>query len=307
MYVVGIDENGLGPRLGPLVATAITLEVGRYDAAKLRRRGLGLGITDSKQSSGFGRMAFAEGLALALVARLAGEAPRDADGLLEALSLDSPLELRSPCPDSSTARQCFGEALTLPAYGGDVEAGREALARLEGRGTLRIVRARTALRCVGTLNSELRAGTSKLAVDLHLFERLLLDARSGARADVEAYAGMIGGIRDYPKFARHVPAAAYRDAELVRGRLSYRVDGVGAIRFEVDADATHLPVALASMVGKYVREVTMDRIARFYRSIDPGLPAPSGYHDKVTARFVDGTEPHRRRLRIANACFLREG
>jgi hypothetical protein len=46
---------------------------------------------------------------------------------------------------------------------------------------------------------------------------------------------------------------------------------------------------------------------RFYRRHDPRLPEASGYHDAVTARFVDGTAPLRRRLRIAHDCFERRG
>jgi hypothetical protein len=85
------------------------------------------------------------------------------------------------------------------------------------------------------------------------------------------------------------------------------VPGVGAVRFVVDADDGHLPVALASMVGKYVREVTMERVVRFYRARVPGLPAASGYHDPVTRRFVAGTAGERVALGIVDDCFARRG
>ena len=67
MLIVGVDENGLGPRLGPLVATAVALDASArgYDAARLRRIALRAGIGDSKATSGFGAMANAEGIALA--------------------------------------------------------------------------------------------------------------------------------------------------------------------------------------------------------------------------------------------------
>ena len=91
MLVVGVDENGLGPRLGPLVATALTLEVrGSYDAGRLRRRGLALGVTDSKQVSGFGNMAFAESVALALVERSEGVPMSDADAFLAVTNFYTP-------------------------------------------------------------------------------------------------------------------------------------------------------------------------------------------------------------------------
>jgi ribonuclease HII len=117
---------------------------------------------------------------------------------------------------------------------------------------------------------------------------------------------MIGGIRDYAsRFSRfdsnRVEALANR-----HGQRRYAVDGVGELRFEVDADARHLPVALASIVGKYVREVCMHRIGEFYQNDLPGLALASGYHDPVTTRFIETTEPSRRRLGIAPDCFRRQ-
>jgi hypothetical protein len=59
------------------------------------------------------------------------------------------------------------------------------------------------------------------------------------------------------------------------------------------------------MIGKYVRELAMERQNRFYRAHDPAHVAPRGYHDPVTARFIDASSPLRRRLRVEDACFVR--
>ena len=67
MLVMGVDENGLGPRLGPLVATSLTLETPRYGRSALCERGLRLGLTDSKETGGFGRMGFTESVAWTVV------------------------------------------------------------------------------------------------------------------------------------------------------------------------------------------------------------------------------------------------
>lgn len=305
MLIAGVDENGMGPRLGPLVATSVVIEVPRYQAGRLRRRGLDVGIGDSKNTSGFGKMADAEGLALALVERLTGSRPESADALFEALSLDGLLDLRGPCP-TGTRSQCWEAALPLPAFGGDPAEGHARLARLE-RGALRIRRVRSAIACAGVLNRALDDGQTKLAVDLGLFERLLLDGRRALGEELEAICGMVGGIRRYPSYFQR-----FRDPETLfeerkPARCAYRVPDLGVVRFEVSADDTHLPVALASMVGKYVRELTMDRIVQFYRDRDEALPAASGYHDPVTTRFIDGTATMRRRLRITDDCFIRRG
>lgn len=306
MYVVGIDENGLGPRLGPLVATAVTLEVRTYSRARLASKGLDLGITDSKVIAGFGKMAFAESIALAIARRIAGAVPRDLDVLLDALVLEGPLERRARCPDEGNRAMCFGASTRLPAYGGDPEEGEAILKRLEGK-SLRITHARSALACVSMLNAAQGAGRSKLAMDLELFERLLLDARGVSGEDVHALCGMVGGIRDVPRFVAVLEAARWALVEKDAAAIRYDVSGIGRVAFEVSADESHLPVALASTVGKYVRELTMGRIVAFHRGHDPALPEPSGYHDPVTARFVEQSAPLRRSLGVIDGCFSRVG
>ena len=315
MWIVGVDENGMGPRLDPLIATAVTLELRGYDRARLRRRGLEQGVGDSKQTSAFGQMKAAESLALALGARALGHVPEDADALLAALGLDTPATLQERCPSAAQRAQCWGP-LTLPAFGGSLAEGEERLAALEGR-TLRVHRVRTRAVCVRELNDALAAGQNKLAVDLELFERLLLDARAAGDGDLLAHCGIMGGLRRYVPRFRHFgqPSLAngltlaepVRVLEEVKGCSRYAVPALGEVSFEVKADDRHLAVGLASMVGKYVRELAMARIVGFYRALDPELPAASGYHDPVTARFVDGVAARRRRLALVDACFVREG
>lgn len=300
--IIGIDENGLGPRLGPLIATAATLEVRRYDRSALRALGDELGIGDSKQVSAFGRMAHAESLALAVAAR-AGAAPTDADALLAALSLDGLVALRAPCPDGSTAAQCW-PSLALPAFGGELARGEAMLSALERRG-VRLTRVRSAIACAGAFNEWVGGGGSKLALDLHLFERLLLDGRASAGGELHAICGMVGGIRRYaPRLSR---LGAITIVEESKGLSRYEASALGALSFEVSADDRHLPVGLASMIGKYLRELAMARLVGFYRAHDETLPEVSGYHDPVTRRFVEASEGLRRRLAIVGSCFERNG
>lgn len=304
MIVVGVDENGLGPLLGPLVTTAVSFELSRYSPERHAQVGRELGIDDSKATAGFGQMAVAEGLALALVEALYGQAVDDLDALFECLLLDGPSALRTPCPSTSRA-QCWSVPLLLPCFGGSREAGRDMLRGLTKAG-LRPVHARSATSCTGDLNRRLRLGQSRVEVDLELMERLVLDARAHTAGALRAVCGMVGGIRNYPARMRHFPLAGLTPVRATGGTLAYEVDGVGHVRFEIDADARHLPVALASMVGKYVRELWMERQNRFYRGHDDTLSDVSGYHDPVTARFVQASAPLRLALGIDDACFLRK-
>jgi hypothetical protein len=143
-------------------------------------------------------------------------------------------------------------------------------------------------------------------VDLELMERLVLDARSQVQADVRAICGMVGGIRNYRAKLRHLSKTPIEECRTRDKTLAFDVQGVGHVRFEIDADARHLPVALASMVGKYVRELWMERQNRFYRGHDPSLQDVSGYHDPVTQRFIAASALLRKRLGIDDDCFTRK-
>jgi ribonuclease HII len=304
VIIVGVDENGLGPLLGPLVTTAVSLELARYRPEHHASLGRTLGIDDSKATAGFGQMELAEGLALALIEQLTGQVPADIDALFSALLLDSPDALRSPCPSASRP-QCWSVPIALPCFGGELAAGRTTLRKL-ARAGLRPRHLRSALACTGALNTRLRKGQSRVEVDLELMERLVLDARARADGELRAICGMVGGIRNYTAKMRHFPAADVRAVRASGGTLAYEVHGVGHVRFEIDADANHLPVALASMVGKYVRELWMERQNRFYRGHDASFAEVSGYHDPVTQRFVLASTALRGTLGIDDACFRRQ-
>ena len=304
MLVVGADENGLGPQLGPLISTAVACRLERYEPEPWRRLGGTLGLADSKVTSAFGKMAHAEGVVLALLDELHGEPPADLDALLELLSLDGGLALRAGCPGGETTRQCFGSTIELPRFGGQLEDGRARLRRLADEG-MQLVRARTVLSCAGDLNRRLEAGQNKLSVDLEAFERLLEDMAMALGAPLNAICGQVGGIRRYLEHFRRFGARGARERSAEPGQRRYEVEGVGEVIFEIDADATHLPVALASMVGKYVRELSMDRLMTYYGQADASLPRVSGYHDPRTRRFVEQSARARRRLGIVEGCFLR--
>ncbi len=303
MFVLGVDENGLGPRLGPLVATSVAFELERYDRGRLRRTARAAGIDDSKATSAFGAMAPAESLALAVAEQLTGRVPEHADEMLAAISLDSVETMREPCP-SASAPQCWSIHLALPCFGGDVKLGRKMLGKLEKRG-VRVVRARSAIACASVYNALLARAANKFVVDLELFERLLLDMRAALGATFAAYCGMVGGIRKYHPLFQRLDRERVSIVDESRGRSAYHVEEMGDVVFEVDADAAHPPVALASMLGKYVRELAVARQNRFYGGLDPSFPEVSGYYDPKTRAFIQATRDVRLRLAIADDCFLR--
>jgi ribonuclease HII len=97
VFVAGVDENGLGPLLGPLVTTAVTFEIPQYRRALHATWGRELGIDDSKNTAAFGQMRAAEALALAVCEQLQRKPPDSVDELFDALLLDAPESLGPHC------------------------------------------------------------------------------------------------------------------------------------------------------------------------------------------------------------------
>ena len=168
-----------------------------------------------------------------------------------------------------------------------------------------VTHVRSVVGCAGRLNRDFGEGMSKLMIDLRYFEELLRDARAVSGEPLDAWCGMVGGIRKYgPRFAKDLGEPIVLEER--KGLSMYELSEVGCVRFEVKADAKHLPVALASMFGKYLRELWMLRLNEFYRTRLSTLRACSGYHDSVTKRFVKDTERLRVKLGVVDSCFARE-
>lgn len=221
------------------------------------------------------------------------------------ISIDTGNELTALCP-SHLQRQCWSVHEERFACT-EVHVAKlvRLLDALAARG-IDLSVPRSVVTCTRKLNDAADRGRSRFDVDLNAMERVFLDARERAGGLVNAVCGKVGGF-DYYDDAFDALAGHLR-VELVAGRAKseYSFPTLGTVAFERDADARHALVALASLVGKWVRDLLMRRIARFYRSEDAELPNPSGYHDPVTTRFIAATKTLRRRLDVVDQCFERK-
>mgnify|MGYP006890134337 CR=1 FL=1 len=80
---------------------------------------------------------------------------------------------------------------------------------------------------------------------------------------------------------------------------------VDVIKFDVSGNDASGANQSSLEVGKYLREVLMARVVRFYRDEQPELADASGYHDPVTARFVEATALLREKRKVPARCFER--
>lgn len=290
--------------MGPLVVTAVLARVtsdgSRFLSRKLPKR-LRADLDDSKRLVAHGDVALGEAWARAI----AGEPVTTPEALLDRILLEGRDELSRPCPENTRA-QCWG------TKGEEFSADAELCARIAGHlSTLRgrgvtILGVRSAVVCTKRLNELREHGINRFVADLHAMERLVLELRTHAGVNVHATCGKVGGMGEYGKFFG--PLSGHLHAVIEEGskKSSYYVPNVGELSFVRDADARDPLVMLASLVGKYLRELLMGRIARFYPSLEGEL-GPSGYHDPVSHAFVERTALVRRERQIPMTCFERSG
>lgn len=302
-YRLGVDENGLGAWLGPMTVTAVAARVSDEGTVWLKRRlgaRLAADLDDSKKLVAFGNHGLGEAWARALFPRAAtpGE-------LLGQLLRQPTSALRDRCPSSSVA-QCWSNAAT--AFHSDDEVVRRLekhLAVFAKRG-VQIISATTEVVCASQLNEERRRGSNRFTSDLHAMERLILHWRDRFPANLVAVCGKVGGMGDYSRFFGPLGGQLHAILRQERAHSAYHFPTVGELHFVQDADGTDPLVMLASLIGKYVREVLMGQINAYYQTHVPELRACSGYNDPVTQRFAEATSTVRKRLRIAKSCFERD-
>lgn len=111
------------------------------------------------------------------------------------------------------------------------------------------------------------------------------------QSDLHVFVDRLGGRSDYRALLalafpdRHVHVLEVTDL-VSRYRLASQVSD-WFIEFRVDADQQHLPVALASMVAKYVREALMARFNEFWRQWLPDVRPTAGYSQDATRFLAD--------------------
>ncbi len=262
------------------------------------------GIGDSKSLCAHGDMAAVESFVLAVLAEHLGNTPASLNALYSCVSLLDEAALRALCPEGESPRACFAEEVALPAFGGGVTDDARKTARALRDAGVALVDARSVTVCARRMNVAREAGRSRFDLDLDAMLDLVVALRARAGEELRAVCGKVGGRKAYAAAMTRVHPLP-ETLEEAPARSAYRLRGVGEVAFVRDADASDPAVALASLVGKYLRELTMERIYRYYAKALPGLTRASGYHDPVTARFVEATRLVRGERAIGDDCFER--
>ena len=276
--VIGTDEAGYGPNLGPLVIGATAWHVAAEPAAAEAVLGAvaatAAGRTGAEVLWGDSKRIYRAGAGLADLER----------GVLVAAALAGGGE-PAGWPDlAATLGAAAGGSLAcvaLPRQRHDPACGQLA-ARLQGPLAAAGVTL-VALRCRIVEPAEFNALLDQGLNKSDILSQATLGLAS-AVADVAAASEPLviwcdrhGGRRRYaPLVARGFGVPLVQPLVETPQRSSYRFGADHLIEFAVGGEA-RLPVAVASMTAKYVRELAMAAFNEFWQRRQPGLAATAGY------------------------------
>jgi hypothetical protein len=315
-WIVGVDEAGYGPNLGPFVMSAVSCRLPDALAGAdlwqvlkqaVRRQGEAddgrLLVEDSKVVYAGPRGLL--GLEAGALALLAGAPPPASLGqLLDHLCPAAGADLGGECWYAGTT------PLPLEAPAEHLGAMAERLARAGADAGLAWGCVRSVVVCPARFNAVLDRWGSK-AVVLGLVLGELLRAGHDPDAGTEPVSFFIdkhGGRNNYAATLQEaVPDGMVLAEEEGRERSVYRVVGLRRpvrLTFTPRAEAANLCVALASMVSKYVRELLMREFNAFWLRHVPGLRPTAGYPGDA-ARFFASIREAARGLGIPEAALWR--
>jgi ribonuclease HII len=296
--LVGIDEAGFGPILGPLVVSSSVFRLPRnlvwadlwgilHRSISEKRTGLSgrLMIADSKKA--FSRSIGIRHLRRTVLAVLKhlGSEPRRAGELLSAL-----------CPD------CLEHLAEYPWYKqvDDYQLGGESADIAIAASMLRADLASQHIELVGFksrclevayYNRMVAAVKNKAKVLFTAVAELMQAAiEEFAGEDLEIVIDRQGGRSHYRRELQLMfGGTGLRIVREGRQMSSYEMrtgDRRVRVHFVVGADSRYLPVSLASMASKYVREVLVDNINRYFIGFNTTVRPTAGYW-KDGLRFIE--------------------
>jgi ribonuclease HII len=298
--LAGVDEAGLGPVLGPLVVAGVAMSGPRGEdpwkllkhvVCKRRSKKGKLRVADSKKvNQGPHGRHHLERTVLAFWATLHGQLPETLAELLDVAGV--PLEPLERCP-------WYAGGLDLPLPldndAGELELKAHLLARaMDNKG---VCLKHMAVRPVDAaeFNASIAETDNKSHTHFHAYSAViaeLLRVLDAQPCDDQAHlvADRCGGrFRYLAGLRQHLPGREIRILEEHPELSSYlirRQDHRVQITFAARGEDRAFPTALASCAAKYVRELMMECLNRWFLGRVPGLKRTAGYYTDGN-RFLD--------------------
>jgi ribonuclease HII len=303
MWIIGIDEAGYGPNLGPFVMTSVACRVPDPGPPADLWALLRTAVRRSKEADR-GQLFIDDSKLVYTAKGLAGLE----SGVLTTLWSDY---LKKPgalaelidfaCPDDGDElrREVWYRGMqTLPIHStlAELEMGAVRFEEVCAAASLGLWQIRSVIVCPPRFNALLDEGGTKGHVLAHALTRLLRWVYGNLPGEDELafFIDKHGGRNTYAAMIHHALPHGVVVAERESMACSnYRVHGLSRgvqLRFQPRADAEHLCVALASMASKYLREVLMLEFNRFWQEHLPDLKPTAGYPSDA-ARFLQAIRP----------------
>jgi ribonuclease HII len=312
-WVLGIDEAGYGPNLGPFIMSAVAcrvpdepaeIDLWQHLASAVRRardaRDNRLVVDDSKLvyagARGLGGLERGLGVLTPLPACL--------DDLLESLCPDDLADLGDEPWYTGTS------ALPMATDSADLDAIRDRFALACAEGNVDRWMVQSVVLCPLRFNALVARQDSKSAILGHGFIRLLRWAITQTGDEpLSVFIDKQGGRNTYAaQIQDALSAGAVLAVEESSARSIYRVAGLSRdlqLTFQPRADGSFFSVACASMVSKYLRELFMTEFNAFWQKQVPGLKPTAGYPGDAS-RFLDAIRPVARSLQIHEETIWRQ-
>jgi len=318
--LIGIDEAGYGPILGPLVVSSAAFSIPdthlksdlwhllRPAVAKKRKHLAGrLLIADSKK-------AYSKSIGITHLRRTVLAGLLCADGTSQKPANSAQL-LNRLCP------QCTGRLAQYPWY--------ENLAKCALGGDdddLEI--ASLALKNTLSANKMKLLSISSTCLDVGYYNKMVSTVKNKANVLFTAICSLIRGAFDTACDSENLQIIIDKQSGRIRyqrllGRMfeglelkilceensvsSYELAGynkVMRLHFAARADDRFLPVSLASMTSKYVRQVLIESINRYFISRCTHLKPTAGYWKDGT-RFIKELQAHPARVQYDSQKLIR--
>ena len=306
-WILGIDEAGYGPNLGPFVMSAVACRVAddappadlwrTLEAAvrrgRVKKNDARLHVDDSK-------VVYNTAKGLAGLERAAFAVFRLPSGSLHDL-------VSHLCPDDReelAAEVWYRGGQALPGYADaeDLQTRTPHFAAACAEAEVGDWVARSVVVCPRRFNRLVRAADSKGAVLAYAFIRLLSDLLPRTpEGSLFVFVDKQGGRNTYASQIQQAVHGMVVVVEEGAERSAYRVVGADRtieLSFQPRADGEQFCVALASMVSKYLRELFMGEFNRFWQSHLPGLAPTAGYPADAP-RYFAALGPILARLEVA--------
>jgi hypothetical protein len=290
-WMVGIDEAGYGPNLGPLVMTSVACripqELTRANLWEVLRVAVRrapdpadgrLLVEDSKLV--YSTVRGLKDLEMGVLGTVLGPMAANLRSVKQCLEWIGPQALAELGEES-----WFQGQGCLPAVAdiAELEAPARSFAQISSESLCCWGLVRSVIVCPARFNCLLDQWNSKGAVLSQALGELLTCNRTldGPGEPVEFFIDKHGGRNTYAAMLQHSLGEGMVVAEVEGpGRSAYNVIGLDRplrLTFQPRADAEHFCVALASMVSKYVRELLMMEFNRFWQTQVSDLRPTAGY------------------------------